>query len=115
MPNYIFSYRFAKGQDPMADPTSKPAWGQYLSETLASNIVDPGWPVFRPSSVLGDAGPATQIGGYSIVKADSLDDAIELAKSCPAISRAGGVEVGELAELPPEHAAEVMRSNLASA
>lgn len=36
------------------------------------------------------------IGGYSIVKADSYDAAIELAKGCPILSQGGSVEVREV-------------------
>jgi hypothetical protein len=38
-----------------------------------------------------------------------------MAKGCPTIARGGGVEVGLLAELPQEHPAEQMRSQLAGA
>ena len=115
MPKFIFNYRFHKDWDPMADETSMPAWSAFLGEVLAPSVVDPGYPVFQPSTVLGDAGPSTHIGGYSIITADGLDEAVQLAKHCPAISRRGGVEVGELADLPPEHTAEKLRSRLASA
>jgi hypothetical protein len=66
--------------------------------------------VCEPSIVIGEAGPSTRLGGYSIVTADDLDAALSLAKSCPSIERGGGVEVGLLADLPPEHPAEQMRS-----
>ena len=36
------------------------------------------------------------VGGYTIVKAASLDEATELAKGCPAISFGGNVEVREI-------------------
>jgi hypothetical protein len=37
---------------------------------------------------------------------------MSMAKHCPTLSRGGGVEVGVLADLPPEHAAEQIRSRL---
>lgn len=36
------------------------------------------------------------VGGYIIVSADSLDDATELAKGCPALSNGGKVEVRDI-------------------
>ena len=52
--------------------------------------------VLRPDNVVTD-GPYTEIkellGGYTIVKAESLDEAVELAKGCPILSVCGNVEV----------------------
>jgi hypothetical protein len=39
------------------------------------------------------------IGGYSIIRADSLADAVELAKGCPVTLIGGNVEVRQL--IPP--------------
>lgn len=36
------------------------------------------------------------IGGYSLVKSESYDDAVELAKGCPVFSVGGNVEVREI-------------------
>jgi hypothetical protein len=40
-----------------------------------------------------------------------MEEAVSMAKRCPALERGGGVEVGLLAELPEEHPAEQMRSS----
>jgi hypothetical protein len=39
------------------------------------------------------------VGGFSIIQADSLDRAAELAKGCPIFLRGGSVEVRPLREL----------------
>ena len=48
-------------------------------------------------------GPYTEIkesiGGYTLIKAGSYDDAIEVAKSCPILSFGGNVEVREISPL----------------
>ncbi len=48
-------------------------------------------------------GPYTEIkesvGGYSIIKADSYDEAVELAKGCPVLNLGGNVEVREVDQL----------------
>jgi hypothetical protein len=45
-------------------------------------------------------GPYTDIkesiGGYTIVKSESYDDAVEFAKSCPILSVGGNVEIREI-------------------
>jgi len=50
----------------------------------------------KPGNALTD-GPYAEgkevVGGYLIVKADSLDEAVEMAKSCPNIIYGGNVEV----------------------
>ena len=33
--------------------------------------------------------------GYSVLRADSLDDAVELAKGCPVLAAGGMIEVSE--------------------
>ena len=115
MPQFIFSYRSAKAYDAAADPDGLAAWGAFINEVIAPNVVDPGWPVFEPATVLGEAGQSTQHGGYAIVIADDLQTAVSMAEHCPTIERGGGVEVAELAVLPPEHPAEQIRARLSKA
>jgi hypothetical protein len=115
MPQFIFSYRSAKDYDAIADPDGLAAWGAFLNKVIAPNVVDPGWPVFEPATVLGEAGQSTQLGGYSIVTADDLETALSMAEHCPTIKGGGGVEVAVLAALPTEHPAEQIRSRLSEA
>lgn len=112
MPKFVFTYRSAKSDDASARPEDLAAWQAFLNDVIGPNVVDPGFPVLEPSTVLGAAGESTRLGGYSIVTADDLDTALSMAKHCPTLSRGGGVEVGVLADLPPEHAAEQIRSRL---
>jgi hypothetical protein len=55
--------------------------------------------VVKPNNLVTD-GPYVEIkesiGGYSLVKANSLDEAAELAKGCPILSLGGNVEVREI-------------------
>ena len=48
-------------------------------------------------------GPYTDIkesiGGYSIIKANNYDEAVEMAKGCPVLLAGGNVEVREIQEL----------------
>jgi hypothetical protein len=115
MPQFIFSYRSAKNYNAVADPEGLAAWSTFINDVIAPSVVDPGWPVFEPAAVLGEAGPSTQHGGYAVVTADDLQAAVAMAEHCPTIARGGGVEVALLAALPPEHPAEQIRARLAKA
>jgi hypothetical protein len=115
MAKFIFSYRSAKGRYRVADGSELTAWQAFLNDIVAPNVVDPGWPVFEPATIVGEAGASTQIGGYSVISADDLETAVSMARNCPTIASGGGVEVGVLAELPPEHPAEQMRARLSNA
>ena len=48
MAEFIFSYRSAKGREPVADGSELGAWQAFLNDVVAPNVVDPGWPVFEP-------------------------------------------------------------------
>jgi hypothetical protein len=113
VPKYILTYHQPKGYAPGRDPAVMTAWEAFFT-TIADRVVDPGQPVFELTSV-GEVGAGTQLGGYSLVAADSLDEAAALANACPTLQHGGGVAVGELAELPPDHIAARLRERLAQA
>lgn len=55
--------------------------------------------VLKPNNVVTD-GPYSEIkesiGGYSIIKVDSYDEAVNLAKGCPILAFGGNVEIREV-------------------
>ena len=55
--------------------------------------------VLRSNNAIID-GPYTEVkesvGGYSIIKADSYEEAVEIAKGCPVLKQGGNVEVREI-------------------
>jgi hypothetical protein len=59
----------------------------------------PSGKVVKAGNVVTD-GPFTEIKecimGYSIVKADSIEEATELAKDCPILTFGGNVEIREI-------------------
>jgi len=71
------------------------AWGAWFGE-LGAAVVDGGNP-FGQSTVVG-GGTATATG-YSIVSADSLEDAATLAKGCPILTSGGAVAVHEALDM----------------
>jgi hypothetical protein len=96
MPTYVFSYRGPKGYTP--DPDSISAWWAWF-ENMGDRLVDMGKPVVAVDAV-GDTSPeGTQLGGYSLIRAEDLEAAKVIAKGCPHLDRDGGVEIGELGEV----------------
>jgi hypothetical protein len=63
------------------------------------NRLVPQGKVVRPDNIVTD-GPYMEIkesiGGYAIVKANSLEEATDLAKGCPVLTSGGNVEVREI-------------------
>jgi len=95
MPTFLFAYRYPKNfPAATAGPNVEAAWQAFL-DSLGTNLADAGNPAFEQSTV-GNTGTDTVLGGYSIVKADDLQAASELAKGAPFVKLGGGVEVGEL-------------------
>ena len=92
MPTYLITNRvpadFAPSRDGLA------AWTAWFDE-VHSHLVDRGNPAFT-ATALGNCGPETCLGGYTLINADDLEKAVELAESHPLMRLGGGVEIGEL-------------------
>lgn len=79
-------------------------WGKWF-EQVGDAIVNGGDGLMPTGKLVrGDAvtdGPFIEakelVGGFSIVQADSYDQAVEYAKTCPVNASGGSVEVRELA------------------
>jgi hypothetical protein len=78
-------------------------WMDWVGGIAAQNkLVDRGnrlsneGAVLKPGNIITD-GPFVEIkesiGGYTLIKAESLEDAIELSKGCPILEFGGNVEV----------------------
>ncbi len=111
MANFLFVYW--GGNDDRADISPEQMqqimqkWATWIGEAMKKGwMLDPGdaltpeGKVVHPKNVVTD-GPFAEakeiIGGYSIVKADSIGAAAELAKGCPGLLTGGKVEVRPLA------------------
>jgi hypothetical protein len=111
MANFLFVYRGSNEVNPSLTPEQMQEhmqkWGQWIGEAMAKGwMTNPG-DALTPEGRLVDAkkvvtdGPFVEskevLGGFSIVQADSLDAAAELAKGCPGLLFGGKVEVRPLA------------------
>jgi hypothetical protein len=100
MANYVFAYSGGKGvaTDEAERKAQYAEWGQFFGE-LDSAVVD-GGAATGTAKTVGPGGSVSDGGsrgltGYSIVSADSLDAAVELAKGCPVLEIGGAVDVYE--------------------
>ena len=103
MANYVFAYHGGgMPETPEEGARVMAAWQAWMGG-IAANLVDGGAPV-GPSKTVSAAGVADDGGpnplsGYTIVKADSMDAALEMAAGCPIIESGGSVEVAEAMEM----------------
>jgi hypothetical protein len=100
MANYMFAYSGGKGVavDEAERNAQMAKWGQWFGE-LGSAVVD-GGAASGSAKTVGPGGSVSDGGsrgltGYSVVSADSLDAAVELAKGCPVLEIGGAVDVYE--------------------
>ncbi|WP_249011266.1 hypothetical protein [Conexibacter sp. DBS9H8] len=98
MPSYLFSFRAPTDYEPGGVSTAE--WGGYF-QGISSHLEDLGNPIFSRETV-GVTGAGTKLSGYSVITAETTEQAIELASACPLIQIGGGIEVGEITPVSPE-------------
>lgn len=96
MPTYLFIYRHHKDFVP-GTPETIAASGAFFKR-IEPSLEDMGNPIFTRSAV-GECGADTVLGGYSLVRADNMAEALALADKSWLLEHGGGVEVGELTRL----------------
>lgn len=95
MPSYLLSFRTPTDYTSTRD--TRAAWNAFF-QSISTHLEDIGNPIFSRQTV-GETGNHTVLGGYSLINADNLEQACELATSCPLTKLGGGVEIGELTPL----------------
>ena len=102
MPEYVLAYHGRiepaspeEGAKGMAD------WQAWLSD-LGDAVVNPGIPLGAPKTVssagITDSTGPEALTGITIVRADDMDAALEMAKTCPFL-QVGTIEVAEAMEM----------------
>lgn len=102
MPNYIFAYHGGKKPEtPEAGAKQMAAWKAWIAD-LGDAMVNPGTPVGLSKTVAADGvtdgGGPNPLAGFSVVTAETMDAALEMAKSCPFLDM-GTIEVAEMMEM----------------
>lgn len=102
MPDYVFAYYTGSEPDgPEQGAAARQRWGQWLRD-LGQAVVNPGIPMgpqklVTPTAVSDDSA-AEPITGFSIINADDLDAALEIAKGCPFLEM-GTVGVAQVMQM----------------
>ena len=104
MAKYVFAYSGGSGMPESEEERAAimAAWEGWFGR-LGGSVTDPGAP-FGPASTVSNGGSVSDGGsrgltGYSIVTADDLGSANELAKGCPVLEAGGTVDVYEALEM----------------
>jgi hypothetical protein len=104
MPKFLFAYH---GGHPPKSPEEGQAhmknWMDWM-DGLGDAVVDRGLPVGKSKTVgsggVTDDGGSNPLSGISIVQADTMDAALEMAKISPHITGMGGtIEVAEAMDM----------------
>ena len=111
MSEYVFLYRGGEaGRSPEQYQQALQKWMVWFKEMAEKgHVKNQGHPLERAGKVVrGSAksivdGPFVEakdvIGGYSLIEAKDLDQAIELSKGCPILEVEGAVEVRPVRQL----------------
>lgn len=110
MKDFLFIYRMnyegVQQRTPEQAQAMMQRWMDWMSTIAAKdqlidrgNRLQPSGKIVKGEGIITD-GPYTEIkeaiGGYSLVKAGSYEEAVELAKGCPVLAVGGNVEVREI-------------------
>ncbi len=103
MPQYIFVY--LGGEMPSSPEEGKAHFEKYQHwlMSLGDAVISPAVPFKDTHTVRSDgsaaAGTTTAMSGLSIIRAGSITEALEVAKSCPFLEINGTLEVSEMIEM----------------
>jgi len=102
MSNYAFAYYGEpKFESPEEGAKYHAKWKAWVGG-LGDALVNPGTPLGKPKIVssggVSDDGGSNRLTGFSIVKAYSMDAALDMAKGCPHLEH-GTVDVAEVMEM----------------
>ena len=81
--------------DPEAQKKHSAAWGEWMSALMKAEQLETGYPLQSDGKRIDADGvrdhhfPYTTEGGFIVIKAESLDQASEIARSSPIINNGG--------------------------
>jgi hypothetical protein len=106
MPTYLITYHGGPGMpaDSQAAEKMLAAFQTWVGE-VGTAMRDPGAPLGPSRTISTDSeadGQANaQIGGYTLIEAETLDDAVDLVRSHPFLTRGGSLQVNEAVSAAP--------------
>jgi len=100
MPKYLITYHGGAGM-PASEEGRQEAMAAFMvwAQSVGDALVDPGAPL-GPSRTVSSAGEAAEpaaerAAGYTLLEADSLEEAVGLVRTHPFIGRGGSLQVSE--------------------
>jgi len=101
--NYIIAYHGGKKpESPEEGAKHMAKWKAWVGD-LGDAVVNPGTPLGKSKTVssggVSDDGGSNPLSGFSMVKADGMDAALEMAKGSPFLEIGGTIEVAEVMEM----------------
>lgn len=103
MPKFIFAYHGApQFNSPEEGQAHMVAWRAWRGD-LGDAVIDPGMPVGASKTVsaigVSNDGGANPLSGITIVEAEDIDAAIEMAKPCRHVTAGGTIEVAQALDM----------------
>jgi hypothetical protein len=102
MPEYVLAYHGGKMPETPEEGAKQRANFNAWVTGLGDAVVNPGTPLGRSKTVgssgVSDDGGPNPLMGFSMVKAESMDAALEMAKGCPFVEF-GTIEVAEVMKM----------------
>lgn len=104
MAKFVFVYHGGKMPETEEEGAQVMAEWQAWLGGMGAAVIDGGAPVGPSSTVnsdgsVSDNGGANPTSGYSLISADSIEQAIAQAKGCPILKAEGSVEVAEAMDM----------------
>ena len=103
MPGFIISY--LGGDQPSSPEEGKEHMARYMEwlASLGDAAISPANPFKDTRTVLPDGsvreGSTTAMSGFTLVEAESIDEALAMAKSCPFLEVNGSLEVSQVMQM----------------
>ena len=103
MSSYVFAYHGGKRpESPEEGAKYMAKWKAWIGG-LGDAVVNPATPLGKSKTVssagVSDDGGSNPLSGFSIVNADTMEAALEMAKGCPHLELGGTLEVAEVMEM----------------
>ena len=101
-----FVMTYLGGNHPSTPEEGRQHFARYMQwlGSLGDSAISPANPLANTQTVSADgsvkAGGSTAMSGFTIIEAESMDAALEAARSCPFLEIGGSLEVSELMQMP---------------
>lgn len=106
MTQFVFTY--LGGNQPSSPEEANEHFAKYMEwlSSLGESVISPTIPLKDTHTVGPDRtvreGGSSAMSGFSIIEAESIEAAVEIAQACPFLDIGGSLEVSELMQMPTQ-------------